>query len=34
MIKNGKIQQIIYVPTEANVPVMEAGKRPQIEVKE
>lgn len=24
---NGKISQIIYVPTEANIPVLEAGKR-------
>ena len=24
---NGNIDQIIYVPTEANIPVMEAGKR-------
>ena len=33
-LRDGKIQQIIYVPTEANIPVMEAGKRPQVEVKE
>lgn len=26
-LKEGKINQIIYVPTEANVPLMEAGKR-------
>ena len=26
---NGKINQIIYVPTEANIPLLEAGKRPQ-----
>lgn len=26
-LKDGKISQIIYVPTEANIPVMEAGKR-------
>ena len=25
---NGKINQIIYVPTEANIPILEAGKRP------
>ena len=27
-LKEGKMQQIIYVPTEANIPVLEAGKRP------
>ncbi|HGF8497928.1 TPA: hypothetical protein ACJB9M_000874 [Acinetobacter baumannii] len=26
-LREGKIQQIIYVPTEANIPVLEAGKR-------
>lgn len=26
-LKDGKMSQIIYVPTEANIPVMEAGKR-------
>ncbi|TJZ53280.1 hypothetical protein FAZ15_18160 [Sphingobacterium olei] len=26
-LKQGKINQIIYVPTEANIPVLEAGKR-------
>ena len=26
-LQEGKIQQIIYVPTEANIPIMEAGKR-------
>lgn len=26
-LKEGKITQIIYVPTEANIPVLEAGKR-------
>lgn len=26
-LQDGKIDQIIYVPTEANIPVMEAGKR-------
>jgi regulator of protease activity HflC (stomatin/prohibitin superfamily) len=26
---NGKINQIIYVPTEANVPILEAGHRPK-----
>jgi regulator of protease activity HflC (stomatin/prohibitin superfamily) len=25
---SGKINQIIYVPTEANIPILEAGKRP------
>lgn len=27
-MKDGKIQQIIYVPTEAGIPITEAGKRP------
>ena len=27
-LKEGKMQQIIYVPTEANIPILEAGKRP------
>lgn len=26
-LREGKINQIIYVPTEANLPVLEAGKR-------
>lgn len=26
-IKSGVIDQIIYVPTEANIPIVEAGKR-------
>lgn len=26
-LKDGTISQIIYVPTEANIPIMEAGKR-------
>ena len=26
-LRDGTIQQIIYVPTEANIPIMEAGKR-------
>lgn len=26
-LQEGKIDQIIYVPTEANIPIMEAGKR-------
>ena len=25
-LKEGKIEQIIYVPTEANIPILEAGK--------
>lgn len=28
-LKDGKISQIIYVPTEANIPILEAGKRTQ-----
>lgn len=27
-LRDGKIQQIVYVPTEANIPILEAGKRP------
>ena len=27
-LRDGKIQQIIYVPTEANIPIVEAGNRP------
>lgn len=26
-LREGKMNQIIYVPTEANIPVMESGKR-------
>lgn len=26
-LQQGKINQIIYVPTEANIPIIEAGKR-------
>lgn len=26
-LKDGKVNQIIYVPTEANIPIIEAGKR-------
>ena len=26
-LREGKMSQIIYVPTEANIPLMEAGKR-------
>ena len=29
-LREGKINQIIYVPTEANVPILEAGKRTTI----
>lgn len=31
-LKAGKIHQVIYVPTEANIPIMEASKRPAIAV--
>lgn len=27
-LREGAVDQIIYVPTEANIPVLEAGKRP------
>lgn len=27
-LREGEIQQIIYVPTEASIPIIEAGKRP------
>lgn len=30
-LRDGKIQQIVYVPTEANIPILEAGKRPTAE---
>lgn len=30
-LRDGKIQQIIYVPTEANIPVLEAGKRSLVD---
>ena len=30
-LREGNIKQIVYVPTEANIPVLEAGKRPVIE---
>lgn len=33
-LESGTISQIIYVPTEANIPIMEAGKRPSLESKE
>ncbi len=26
-LKSGTISQIIYVPTEANIPIMEAGRK-------
>lgn len=26
-LKEGKINQVIYVPTEANIPILEAGQR-------
>lgn len=26
-LRDGRIQQIIYVPTEANIPIVEAGKQ-------
>ena len=26
-LREGKMSQIVYVPTEANIPIMEAGKR-------
>ena len=29
-LKDGNINQIIYVPTEAGIPITEAGKRPAI----
>lgn len=28
-LQNGKVQQIIYVPTEANIPIVEAGRHVQ-----
>ncbi len=30
-LREGSISQIIYVPTEGNIPILEAGKRPLIE---
>lgn len=30
-LREGKINQIIYVPTEGNIPILEAGSRPIIE---
>lgn len=32
-LREGKIEQIIYVPTEANLPILEAGQRNQFEGK-
>lgn len=29
-LRAGKIDQVIYVPTEANIPIMEAGKREDV----
>jgi len=29
-LREGKINQIIYVPTEANLPILEAGKRQPV----
>lgn len=30
-LREGQINQIIYVPTESNIPVLEAGKRQSLE---
>lgn len=30
-LREGQINQIIYVPTEGNIPILEAGSRPIIE---
>ena len=30
-LREGNINQIIYVPTEGNIPILEAGSRPIIE---
>lgn len=30
-LREGSINQIIYVPTEGNIPILEAGSRPTIE---
>lgn len=30
-LKEGKINQIIYVPTEASIPILESGKREKAE---
>lgn len=29
-LREGQIEQIIYVPTEANIPILEAGKRREV----
>ena len=29
-LRDGKIQQIIYVPTEGNIPILESGKRNEL----
>lgn len=29
-LREGVINQVIYVPTEGNIPILEAGKRPMI----
>lgn len=28
-IRSGHVKQVIYIPTEAGLPILEAGKRPQ-----
>jgi len=33
-LRHGSIGQIIYVPTEANIPIMEAGRHPQLPIPE
>ena len=30
-LRDGRIQQIIYVPTEANIPIVEAGKQSTVQ---
>jgi hypothetical protein len=32
-LREGNMSQIIYVPTEANIPVMEAGRRTTVDAK-
>jgi regulator of protease activity HflC (stomatin/prohibitin superfamily) len=32
-LREGNVSQIIYVPTEANIPVLEAGKRVNLSAK-
>ena len=29
-LREGAINQIIYIPTEGNIPILEAGKRPKL----